>query len=795
MSIRPSAHYNNQTSHLPIVDDSNKKEIRQETADIRGFTLMFDDADMETKWHLSHLDRQRSITSRYLLCATVFQGLFFWSDLIEHKASLKNNIDMGGSITHTAYIRLLLGTLPLVACFFVSTGLLVPSQVNVFWINICYGIPSLAIKYLMSPLPSHWDSLFLVYGLCFFILPKISPLNFIFGFSGAVIFTVLFIYISSFRLSFQEWILSNVLLLFVVGLFCYISYSSERVSRERWLLRQRLKREKIDLRVVASSIRDDLARVSNDERPFPLDALHYQSNIVFSSKERAMRLLSSIRGNIHARPIQQMEPSPSSSMNHIANKPKNERIVLFFKGIAAWALCYGMGYTFDRASSNLSAASHSEINTSAAFALLMHSMGFSVFLLYVTGQLRWVALNGVVSLVMLRIFNRTIDSDWVVFSTHTVGYVLLAVCIIVMCLVFGGVVLVWTQLIDFLKQILIKYPHVKEEILENKVLEHVLIDYIADMPSNRRILQDDRSNVSKFLHVVDRRDTASESVHDTSINVHLPDPHTSNDIELMEDSACRHQQHRNLIYGRRPNTCYFCLKPDPDYLIPVCAAWTRDKDIASGDSSSSSKPSSGIPMCTPYTTLALERDEAVNSRLHLESSHFLLQDKYQQSVDQLYQLNQRLQESDHKLQTLNQKLVDTLNAEKKKNEAYIQELLSQHNSQISHLKKQNKSLHLKLLKLVKDYQALDQQLSHVQELAAIEQQQLPPHVVVSNETEAPKKEKAVFRPKLTKAKPSKDINGSNKVPLKQEPQSASIASDENVGRRSDWDAEDLKYLE
>jgi hypothetical protein len=55
--------------------------------------------------------------------------------------------------------------------------------------------------------------------------------------------------------------------------------------------------------------------------------------------------------------------------------------------------------------------------------------------------------------------------------------VLLAVVILSMILVFGGVVLVWSYLIDFLKEIIVRYPEVKEEIIENKVLEQVIIRY------------------------------------------------------------------------------------------------------------------------------------------------------------------------------------------------------------------------------------------------------------------------------------------------------------------------------
>ena len=100
--------------------------------------------------------------------------------------------------------------------------------------------------------------------------------------------------------------------------------------------------------------------------------------------------------------------------------------------------------------------------------------------MYSVGQMRWLALNGVVGLALLWVFNQSgMDSRWVVFSTHSVGYVLLAVVLIIMILVFGGVVLVWSHLIDFLKEILVRYPEVQEEISENKVLEQVLIRYVG----------------------------------------------------------------------------------------------------------------------------------------------------------------------------------------------------------------------------------------------------------------------------------------------------------------------------
>jgi hypothetical protein len=337
----------------------SKKELKQEIADIRGFTLIFENESMEMKWNLMHLERHIGITTRYLFAASVFQGLFYWSDCLENHGDSTYLFQLG-------CLRLLLGGLTLLGCFLVSTGLVIPTQLAVFWINMCYGFPSLAIFYLARPTASVFDSLFLVYGLCFFILPKISPLNFIFGFSGATLYTFLFIYISAFRLSLQQWLLSNTFLMIIVSLFCYISYSAERVSRERWLLRERLKRERINLRIVASSIQDDLTRAANDERNFPLDVMN-PHNFRYDNSGKAIRLLATLGGG-NAHNVRHSEhdvpdegQSESSSREYEGKKKessvmsKQKRMSLFFRSLGGWALCYGMGYAFDYVSQPASA--------------------------------------------------------------------------------------------------------------------------------------------------------------------------------------------------------------------------------------------------------------------------------------------------------------------------------------------------------------------------------------------------------------------------------------------------------
>ena len=113
----------------------------------------------------------------------------------------------------------MLAFFPITAFFLSALGLMHPRQHVLFALQIFYGGPTLAIFYFSRSIPSHWDSLYLVFGLCFFTLPKISPLNFIFAFYGSSAMTGGFLYMSARRLHMQEWILSSIFLVFVAVLF------------------------------------------------------------------------------------------------------------------------------------------------------------------------------------------------------------------------------------------------------------------------------------------------------------------------------------------------------------------------------------------------------------------------------------------------------------------------------------------------------------------------------------------------------------------------------------------------
>ena len=661
---------------------SHKKDLQIEDIHIRGLTLLFSDSNIESKWNHESLPRQAAMTTRYMFASALFQGLFYVSDVLE--VSNPWHFPLG-------LVRLLLGILPLMVCFLVKTGLLIPSQLFIMIMNLLYGLPTLAIFYLGRSEASHWDSLYLVYGLCFYMLPKISPLNFFNSFTGASILSVFFIVISWFRLSFAKWLLSNTFLLSLFSLFCYIAYSSERIARERWLLRQRLQREKINLRIVASTIQDDLRKAAKEEQLFPLTS---------NNSNNSMKIFSSGVAPYHVNTSNMKDNSNSNNINN----DRRKKIILFLKGIAAWGLCYGMGYTFDLTSQVSvvnTITTTSELNSSAAFALLMHSMGFSVFLLYFTGQIRWLALNGIVGLAILWLFKYSnMDNKWVVFSTHSVGYILLAVVIVVMILVFGGVVLVWSHLIEFLKDVLIRYPQVKSELSENKLLEQVLIRYISDIP---RVTW----NSSNGPCVLEVYKDEGEAYHDMEMNKSsiIASSRTSKVKAITKTKPVKeeitstypaesglHSSIKVLDSKVAQNCCYFCHKKNPELLIPACSGWQHGDHEITGSKKN-------IVMCTPYTEMTAVRDRALfdNSMLKQRNEQLanelnVIQVANIATVATTKELEHKAASLEAEMTKLRHEYESKVSKERKRREDDIQNLISQHNSQLAELKKLYKGI-------------------------------------------------------------------------------------------------------
>ena len=735
--------------HQDDDDDDRSSSIRFERTGMVGLTLMFEEIAVEKHWQAHQLKRNFGISVRFLFFASLFQGLFLWSDILEQRGELFGTL----KDIHLLCMRLLLGGFSLLSCFLVSTGLLLPTQVTIFWVNLIYGLPTIAIYYLTREKLSHWDSLYIVYGLSFFVLPKLSPLSFIYGFTGSSIVTMMFIYISAFRLSLNQWLLSNTLLLAIFFLFMYVSYSFEKSSRERWMLRERLKRENINLDLVASSIHDDLKKTTSDKRTF--STLHeieretYALQVgnkekCFPQMSKDVQLLRGNTGNYDSKVDSNDDYNSSAGEddNDKLSKTKRQSMNQFFKGLGAWALLLLIGNAFDFAYKPISYHNH-QVDSSAVSALMMHSMGFSVFLLYFTGKIRWLILNGAVGFVMLWIFNATgIDNQWVLVSTHSVGYVVLATTIIIMILVFGGVVLVWSNLIDFLKDVLVRYPQVKDDLSQKKVLEQVLIGYISQIPKTEvlhpikvgksdefdedvEIASDQRKQSrahARAGRLMDNRRGryADGNIYEVNSSRDIDDTH---DNSRRYDCSDRHSSESDngpileILSSRRPSYCFFCLQASPSFLVPACSAWNprchiadRTNNSRGGESDDSAK--TGLPICTPYQSLALARDQLklkVNDqRQEIEKLNDSLK-KLQEIVEAKETSLKAIHASYKTLEALHlhtkRSLESQLDVEVRQKEMEVQRVISQHNAQLTDLKRLHKKLHATQLRAMEQLKA------------------------------------------------------------------------------------------
>jgi uncharacterized membrane protein YgcG len=636
---------------------SNKKDIMLEEQTIGAFTLIFQDPNTEARWQSTNLIRQIRLTQRLLFISALFQGLFYWSDVVQREKE-------GGTDEHFVLflsLRLLIGLVFVFGSFLIGTGLVLPNQVLLFWAQIFYGGPSIAIYCWTRTKSSQWDFLFLVYGLCFFTLPKMSPLNFIYAFSGAGMFSFLFIYISAFNLSLSEWILSSTYLLVIVVLFMYISYSSERSSRERWLLRQRLHREHIDLKIVVSSIEEDMSKAIEDRAP---------RRQYYRSSSSGQHWESDGGDRAHA--------SFEAGGQRVGPGGASEKtVVLFFKGLAAWGLVMVMGYMFD----SFATDAEGEMSNSAPFVLLLHSTGFSIFLMYFTGQVRWFVLNGITGLCMIWVLHKSgMDNRWIVFSTHSVGYIILATVVVIMILLFGGVVLVWTHLIDFVKEILTRYPQVKDDLNQERVLEQVLIRYLSDLPSislaHTKPLDEESAPEGKH---------ASGTLEETHRISNTQSEYSDNGPAM---TTCPSKPLVKVIaHPNRLNTCYFCFKEHPNYLLQVCDGWLADNKSSSSE----------ISMCTPYTQLTIKNQELTSELDDMRVKIRELEDMQERMVverDRIMNTAATLKETVSDLEVAlaesRRAKIDSVAREREARSADVEKIITQHNRQLSELKRLHK---------------------------------------------------------------------------------------------------------
>ncbi|RHY68449.1 hypothetical protein DYB30_008560, partial [Aphanomyces astaci] len=115
--------------------------------------------------------------------------VFAWGDSLEHDPS---------RLQVTLPARLLLIVMQCSTYFLVKWDLVKADEQLMFALALCHGIPTLLLFTLQHAMLHQWDALFVVFGLSFYTIPKVTPLGFVYSTMGSTITMVVYFAIALF---------------------------------------------------------------------------------------------------------------------------------------------------------------------------------------------------------------------------------------------------------------------------------------------------------------------------------------------------------------------------------------------------------------------------------------------------------------------------------------------------------------------------------------------------------------------------------------------------------------------
>ncbi|KAG7401759.1 hypothetical protein PHYBOEH_011048 [Phytophthora boehmeriae] len=217
------------------------------TVRLNQFTLQFEDRALETSYQAGLHPRKKALWLRSLFPAAAFQILFALADGLDHPVE---------NLLVTLPARVFLAMLQLAMFVLVRWDLVRAKEQTMLLVSVASGIPTLLLYALQRESLSHWDALYVTFGLSFYTIPKVTPLGYVSSFYGswstAAVYAAL-TFVMRPPLRRAESVLGVTFLVPMVWVFNTIAYYSEYNSRERFALRRRLRRESITLAVACTS--------------------------------------------------------------------------------------------------------------------------------------------------------------------------------------------------------------------------------------------------------------------------------------------------------------------------------------------------------------------------------------------------------------------------------------------------------------------------------------------------------------------------------------------------------------
>ncbi|GAB9462765.1 hypothetical protein Gpo141_00000248 [Globisporangium polare] len=596
------------TAAAPSVQAMERTGRMHSTVRLNQFTLRFEDAALEDAYQASIHKRKKALWLRSLIPAAGSHILFGLGDCIEHPIA---------NLQVTLPARVFLAVLQISMFVLVNWDLIQAHETTMLLVSVCNGIPSLLLYALQRTSLHQWDALFVIFGLSFYTIPKITPLGFISSTCGswatAVLYTVL-----SFAIRPPSRPAESVLGLFycapVIGIFNTISYYSEYNSRERFVLRRRLSSESISLAVA-------------------------RTNTLLTPYEGTDRFFKTLAHS---------------------NGPT------FFFGVFLWGAFTTGGWASLPDTLKF-------VDEQTGWAWFSHCAGMTVFLLVMTRQLMWLFVVPVLGSVILWMMSLTMPSEWIIISAHSVGYGLLVASVIVAMGVFSWFVCAWKELVSFLTRSCFLYPQLQAGLeSEYPLLVKIVSEYTAGfdpeilssrMPASKALVgsvsttevralrsgADDegrhrhhnhhqgllqsttsprrrpmRTVKAKLLvngdapHHRHENGMVMEYADDAELELSRPEELVRS--ELVSEHVDAAGKMVSVLPSFKAGKCFFCSKNDAEHFVPACGMWGKwthwrmnqqqhgsSGHQRSGSGSLLAKPV--VSMCTSYYDIQNQKSE------------------------------------------------------------------------------------------------------------------------------------------------------------------------------------------
>jgi hypothetical protein len=579
-----------------------------------------------------------------------------------------------------------------------------------------------------------------VFGLSFYTIPKITPLGFVASLVGSWLTAILYA-----GLSFLvrppvrpfESLLGFLYCAPVIGIFNTISYYSEYNSRERFVLRRRLRSESITLAVSRTKTLPSVGSLDRTENVFR------------------------------------------------ANK--------FILGVLLWGATTLGGWT------SLPDV-FKFVDEDTGWAWFSHCAGLTMFLLVMTRQLQWLFVVPVLGALLLWMMSLAMPASWIIISAHSMGYGLLFASIVIAMGVFSRFVSVWRELVSFLTRSCFLYPQLQAGLQdEYPLLVKIVSEYTAGMDPAIMSSRDSTNRALTFQAApspsVDSpvspmsTDVTMRLEHQSSISQHrigaAPQLQASSrspprrrmltafgNTELKMTSDIGTKDHSQSQYSPNGETvvphkvsmeswssrfeeasvsephpvmcnkmisvlpsfkagkCFFCTKNEAEHLVPACGMWgkwthwrmSQQQDIMFGSLALPSSPAGGGVVGKPVQTMCTSYYDVQQNKAELEQRVEALEKENQHLRDAVAAGQRRATEEAATLVQIQAELraqEEKHLVERHRNESVLQKKMDQMMSEANHVahdhKMQLRELEIQNRKLIKE-------LREISEAAAIDLQ-------------------------------------------------------------------------